>query len=71
MIAERMVTPADRVRAVRKRRAWGLCAAVAFCLAGCESPTDLHRGPTSATGIPQLFYLKHWSQDAASQTLFV
>ena len=48
-----------------------LLAAALVCLVGCQSPTDLHRGPTSLTGVPQNFYLKHWSADTETRTTIV
>src|SRR5689334_20018839 len=62
MIAESMVIPTRVFLAV---------AAAIVCLTGCESPTDLHRGPTTTTGIPSNFYLQHWAADAETQTLSV
>jgi hypothetical protein len=48
-----------------------LLAAAIVCLVGCESPTDLHRGPRYTNGVPQNFYLKHWTADIETQTLLV
>ena len=48
-----------------------LLAAAMVCLAGCESPTDLHREPTNLSGVPQFFQLRHWAVNAGTQSLVV
>jgi hypothetical protein len=41
----------------------GVLSALTVCLVGCEAPTD-PRFPKDTAGVPQVFYLKHWSTRA-------
>ena len=54
-----------------RRAACGLLAVAVLCLAACSSPTGPSRGPSSMAGVPLSIYLRHWTTDTSTQTMFV